>query len=189
MDRVARAYADDGVSVAELLVTISILLIVLSMVYFALEAINVSADVTERQTQFAQEIANPLHGMDKVLSANKAIENSGGFTSDAYTLSTRTSVLEGQNAFQRYVYSANADGTLTERTYRQELGSMTVTLLRDRTWSTSNANRERGPMFEYLDAAGQPTSPTAARSVLVTVWSKNGERYVSGKRQIFFRNR
>jgi hypothetical protein len=189
MDRVARIRPDAGHTVAELLVSISILLVVLSMVYFAMEAIEVSAKVTERQSMFAQEIANPMHGMDKVLSANKAIENASGFVSDAYTLTTRTSVIRSENAFQRYVYSANEDGTLTESVYRQDLGSNTSTLLRTRTWSENNANRERGPMFQYLDADGQPTSATSALSVVVTVWVQNDGQYLSGQRQIFFRNR
>lgn len=190
MDRVVDIRSDRGTSVAELLVTISILLVVLSMVYFSVEGINASAEVTERQAMFAQEIANPMHGMDKILSANKAIENTGGFVSDDYTLTTRTSVIHGENAFRRYVYSANEDGTLTESVYRQELGVLTPTLLRTRTWSTSNANRAKGaPMFVYLDAAGAPTTPSAALSVLVTVWLENDGNYFSGQRQIFFRNR
>ncbi|HSK46993.1 MAG TPA: hypothetical protein VLA05_03195 [Coriobacteriia bacterium] len=184
-----RTHNDSGVSVAELLVTISILMVVLSMVYYATEAIQISAEVSDRQSQYAQEIANPMHGMDKVLSANKAIENSGGFTSDAYRLTTRTTVIEGSNAFQRYVYSANADGTLTEDVYRQALGSATSTLLRSRVWTTNNANQEKGPLFTYLAADGTQTTPNAAQSVLVKIWIRNGDEYFNGERQIYFRNR
>jgi prepilin-type N-terminal cleavage/methylation domain-containing protein len=182
--------SEQGFTVAELMVSVTILLIVLSMTYFALEAVSVSADVSQRQSQFAQEIANPMHGMDKVLSANKAIESAGAFVSDDYTLTTRTTVIEGENAFQRYVYSANEDGTLTERVYRQELGSATSTLLRTRTWTENNTNRELGePMFTYLGADGAETSPASALSVLVKVCVKSDDKNFSGSRQIFFRNR
>lgn len=184
-----RIHDDSGVTVAELLVTISILVVVLGMVYYAVEAVQASGVVTERQAQYAQEIANPMHGMDKVLSANKAIENSNGFTSDAYTLTTRTTVIEGSNAFQRYVYTANSDGTLTEDVYKQNLGSSTSTLLRHRVWTEHNANREKGPLFTYLAADGTQTSPNAAQSVLVKIWIKNDGEYFNGSRQIFFRNR
>lgn len=189
MDKMMNTRHDSGFSVAELLVSISILMIVLGMVYYAVQAIQVSAQVSERQAQYANEIANPMHGMDKVLSANKAIENANGFVSDPYTLTTRTTVVQGANSFQRYVYTANEDGTLTENVYRQALGSNTSTLLRSRTWTEHNANREMGPMFTYLGPSGETTSPATATSVVVKIWSKNGDEYFSGSRQIFFRNR
>ena len=184
------AKSEQGFTIAELMVSVTILLIVLSMTYYAFEAVHASAAVSERQSQFAQEIANPMHGMDKVLSANKAIESAGGFVSDDYTLTTRTTVIEDENAFKRHVYTANEDGTLTESIYRQNLGSNTVTLLRSKTWTENNANRELGePMFTYLDADGAETTPSSAMSVLVKVWVKNDDKYFSGSRQIYFRNR
>ncbi len=88
------------------------------------------------------------------------------------------------------MYAANTDGTLSESVYRQVLGSNTVTLLRRRVWSESNANRLKSdPMFTYYGADGAVTSPTDAKSVLIKIWIKTGESEFSGQRRIFFRNR
>jgi prepilin-type N-terminal cleavage/methylation domain-containing protein len=181
--------SDKGFTVAELLVSMSLLLIVLSMVYYSTQAIEISGRVSDRQALFSRDISTPLHTMDKVLSQNKAIENSGGTISDGYTLTTRTPVKPGTNVYHRYVYSAGTDGRLTERVYRMNTGSTTATLLRTKVWSDANANRARGAMFTYLGGSGETTAPANARSVIVQVWATTDGRYFSGRRQIFFRNR
>jgi hypothetical protein len=181
--------SDTGFTVAELLVSVSLLMIVLTMVYFTVEAVEVSGRVTDRQSQFALNVTTPLHAMDKVLSQNKAIENGSGFTSDSYTLTLRSPVQPGTTTYTRHVYSAGTDGQLIERVYRGTLGSTSTTLIRTKVWSKTNANRSKGAMFTYLGPDGSTSAPTDARSVIVNVWAGKDGQFYSGRRQVYFRNR
>lgn len=171
------------------MVTVSLLFVVLGLVYYSMDGIQRSSVVTERQSQFAREVTTPLHAMDKVLCQNKALLNGGAYLSDGYQITARGPVTPGTNNFRRHVYAAGTDGTLTERVYDEQLGSATSTLVRTKVWSTSNANRVKGPMFVYLGPSGETTIPAGARSVLIKVWTVNDGRYYSGERQVFFRNR
>lgn len=180
---------EQGFTVTELLVSMSLLLVLLSMTYYAVEAVQASGRVTDRQVRLAQEVTTPLHAMDKVLSQNKAIENGSGFVSDAYTLTTRSPVQPGTTSFTRSVYTAGTDGRLIERVYRGSMGSGTTTLLRTKVWSTSNTNRTKGALFTYLGPSGETTTPAAARSVIIQVWAADDGKEYRGRRQVFFRNR
>jgi len=181
--------SDRGFTVAELLVAMSLLMIILSMVFYAMQAVQISGEVTDRQSLLARDITTPLHEMDKVLSQNKALENGGGYLSDGYTLTARGPVTPGTTSYQRYVYTAATDGTLTERVYRGTLGSAGSTLERTRVWSNNNSNRAKGPMFTYIGPSGETTVPAGARSILVQVWARADGRDYSGRRQVYFRNR
>lgn len=182
--------SDKGISLAELLVTVSLMFVILSMAYMATDAIGKSNRVSQRQAQFAREVTTPLHVMDKVLSQNKALLHNGTTNiSDDYTLSTRGPVQPGTSQFRRYVYSAGTDGRLVERIYNETLSGTTSTLAKTNVWSTSNANRTQGPMFTYIGPSGETTVPAGATSVLVRIWTVNEGKYYSGERQIYFRNR
>lgn len=181
---------DDGMSVAELLVAVTVLLIVLGLTYYGVQAIQVSGKVTERQAQFATEISTPLHEMDKILSQNKVIENSGTRLSDGYKITVRQPTAPGTSNFERHVFQATTDGKLVHTVERQNLLSGAVTPLRTRIMSTRNANRTQGELFRYVaGASGTPTTPVGADSVIVTIFTVNEGQYFSGERRIFFRNR
>lgn len=181
--------SDRGISLAELLVTVSLLFVVLTLVYFSVDTLTRANDVTDRQAQFARDIATPLHAMDKVLCQNKALLNSGTNVSNEYQITARGPVTPGTNKFRRYIYAAGTDGRLTEQIYDEQLGSSTSTLVKTNVWSTANANRVKGPMFTYLGPSGETTIPAGARSVLIKVWTLHEGQYYSGERQVFFRNR
>lgn len=184
-----RISSDKGISVAELLVSVSLLFVILSMAYMATDAVNRSNKVSDRQAQFAREVSTPLHVMDKVLSQNKALLNGGAYLSDNYTLTTRGPVTPGTTQYRRYVYSAGTDGRLVEQVYSENIGSAASTLIDTNVWSTTNANRLKGPMFTYLGPSGETTIPAGAKSILVRIWTVNEGKYYSGERQIYFRNR
>lgn len=181
--------SDRGFTLPELLVTISLLFLLLGAVFFALEGIEVSAQVSDRQAAFARDVSTPLHAMDKVLCQNKAILEGSGQVSDGYTLTSRSPVGYGTGSFTRHVYTFDEQGRFIEYVYRHTLTSTTATLIRTKVWSTNNGNRARGPAFTYLGADGNPTTPSAARSVVVEIWAEHEGRYYSGRRQIYFRNR
>lgn len=182
--------SEEGFSIAELLVTVTVLFLVLASVYFIAGAVQASGRVTDRQTTLIRDVTTPLHEMDKVLSQNKAIENSGGFVSDAYTLTARTPVTPGTNVFYRHIFTATSDGKLTENVYRQVIGQTTQTLVRSSVLSTKNSNVSRGgAMFTYLGASGETTPAAQARSVIVNISVDTDGRNQSGQRQVFFRNR
>jgi len=181
--------SEKGFTLAEMLVVVSLLMVILTAVYYVSAAVRVSGEVTSRQALFTHDISSPLHVMDKVLSQNKAIESSGGFVSDAYTLTTRSPAKPGTSSYTRHVYSAGVDGTLTEKIYACTLGSATTSLVKTVEWSENNANRVKGSMFTYLGPDGQTTTPANARSVIVQVWVQHDGKYYTGKRQVYFRNR
>lgn len=189
MDAVTRNGRDAGFTIAELLVSVSLLFIVLGMVFITVEGISTANATTERQSKIAREISTPLDIIDKVLSQNKALENGGAYLSDAYTISARSPVDPRTQRLTHHIFSAGTDGRLTETVYTQAAGSPSTTLLRTTVWSKSNANRTQGPLFTYLGPSGETTAPAVARSVIVKMWVKDGDRYVFGARQIFFRNR
>lgn len=181
--------SDRGFTIAELMISVTVLLFVLSSVYFIVGMVNAAGDVTDRQTLLVREVTTPLHVMDKVLSQNKAIENSGSSVSDAYTLTARSPVDPATHTFTRHIFTAGTDGRLTETVYSQAVGSSTQTLVRNVEWSTHNTNRTSGPLFSYVGSSGESTPAAQARAVIVQIWAEEEGRSVTGKRQVFFRNR
>jgi len=185
---------DSGFTVAELLVAVALLGIIISVSFLAMQVVRSSNDVTERQAQFSRNVSTPLHVMDKVLSQNRAIENGGGRVSDAYTVTTRSPLNPDTSTYTRHIFSAGADGSLTERVWRVSVANGSEQLIKTNVWSTENANRAggvvKGALFRYLDANGATAADvTQARSVLVEVWTENDGRYFRDRRQIYFRNR
>jgi prepilin-type N-terminal cleavage/methylation domain-containing protein len=180
---------DKGFTLPELLVGMTLMVLLIGIIFFAVQTIEVSGKTTQRQAIVAREISTPLHAMDKVLCQNKAILNSGSDVSDAYTLTVRSPVAYGTKDFTRHIYTVTTDGKLMETVYRHTLNATGATLLRTKVWSDSNVNRSKGPAFVYLGSDGLPTTPQTAASVTVELWASNDGQVFSGKRHVYFRNR
>lgn len=183
-----RRASEDGFSVTELLVTLALIGVLLTAVYFTYSAIGLGNKVALRQASFSYDINEPLQVMDKALSQNKTIENGGGLVSDGYTITIRSPQNPVTNVSKRQVYSANADGTLTEHRYEITAGGV-VTDKGTHVLSNANSNRVKGPMFKYLDSSGNTTTTVGARAVLIEIWVTSDGKSYSGTRQVYFRNR
>lgn len=180
---------DYGFSLAELLVAVALLGMILAAVYAGVQVAQSGSRVATREAQFEQEVASPLHTMDKWLSQNKVL-----VSGDNYGLTFKGPTDDITHRYNKYVVAAGTDGRLTEAVYAGNAATGVETLKSRGTWSTSNVNRARAKyLFTYLDANGNTLAPAAApasaRSVIVEVWASHEGRDFSGKRQIFFRNR
>lgn len=188
--------ADDGFSVAEMLVCIVLLVMVLGVVFVSTEALRAGADVTERQAQFSRDVATPMHVLDKVLSDNKALEHDplNGLVCDQYRLTMRSPKVPGSNTIERHVFWVRSDGRFT-----QEIITLSTTGVvqsrRTVVWTKTNSNVAKGrPAFVYRapNAAGtseETTIPPAARSVVIELWTSSDGMDYSATRRVFFRNR
>jgi prepilin-type N-terminal cleavage/methylation domain-containing protein len=181
---------DEGFSVAELLVALSIMGIIMVVMFMATQVVDVGGKVTRKQSAFTRDISSPLHVMDKRLSQNKAIENNATYISNAYQITSRGPLNPTTKKYRRHVYAVDSLGRLVETTYEVAWGAAPVKV-NEYTWTDRNANLRlaKGPVFTYLDASGVTTVPAGARSVLIELWSEVDGDYMVGRRQVFFRNR
>lgn len=188
--------SEKGFTLTELVIVLSVMGFLISAVYMFVQAIDVGQDVTNRQVQFSNDIATPLHRIDKFLSQNTKVENNGVQISNGYTLTAKGPMDPDSYVYERRTFNVSTDKKLTESVWKINGRTGAVISQRVNVLSTSNANRERGQMFRYMDASGETTtSPIGAASVEVEVWSENQSlqlnnmKYFHSKRLIYFRNR
>lgn len=180
---------DGGFTSTELLVVLALMGVVFSVGFSAVQLVSASSRVGETQSVMAREVATPLHIMDKVISQNKQIYNTSPWVSDGYNLIVRNPKAPTMTAYTVYSFSVTSDGRLIQRNYNQATLTSQPTFTSSRVWSTHNANVAKGvPVFTYM-SNGATTTPTAANTVVVTLWAQSNGKEVSSSRQIFFRNR
>lgn len=189
-----RLRGDSGLSLAELLVSISLLFGVLAMSWGALSAVYAGREASDRQALFAQEIGAPLSHFEEIISQNTAIENP-----TAYSASFLTDV-NNDNVRERHIVAAGADGTLRDQVWLINGAGVNTTLSANFLWSTNNANRTRTTaLFRYYTSATTTSAaqeitvmsdvPGKARFVRVTIIADHQGKTVQDTRQAFLRNR
>ncbi len=185
---------DRGLSLAEFVVAISLLVIVLGISYGALQAVYKGAEVAERQATFARDIGIPLGYLEKVISQHTVIENP-----TAYSASFITD-MNNDNVRERHIVSAGADGRLRDQVWLVNSSGANTSLFANYTWSHTNANQARAvPLFRYLTAETSATAaaeitnmanvPGSARNVIITVVSQHGGQSLRDSRRVLLRNR
>jgi prepilin-type N-terminal cleavage/methylation domain-containing protein len=177
---------DSGFTLAEVMVVLLILGVLMTAMYAGLHVAQGGVNIAMREGQMQQEIGSPLHIMDKWLSQNQLIE-----FGDGYTLVFHSPTDALTHTYLRYVIGVDGAGKLTDTVDLIDISTGTVTRQSSGVWSRTNQNRALSkPMFTYYDESGMTTTTvTAARAVSVEIWSKTDGRLISGKRQIYFRNR
>lgn len=185
---------DEGFTLTELVIVVALLAIILGITYTGLNVVTKAAEVSQRQSTFADEVGAPLLGMEEVLQQAFAFE-----TADAYTLTVRTDA-DNDNLVERHTITASTAGVLTHEAWRTNSLMQNTTLWIDTTWSRNNVNAKAGvaePLFYYYDDA-RPTPNRITNTAgnldkikmidVVDIVEVNGKRY-RGTRTIVLRNR
>lgn len=187
---------DTGMSLAELLVVVTLMSVILAAAYMGLAFATSAQGVAERQSQFARDVTAPLDVLDAAFS--QSTMPTSGATLDAYSVSLRMPDLYTPGFTVDRDFTAGTDGKLVERDYRV-VGINTRTLTRTIVWSTTNANRTvtnpvhaAKPIFSYYVgsvAATSMLSSPAPDNVKIEVASMRDGKLFSDTRRVFFRNR
>lgn len=191
---------DEGFSLTELLVVISLIGIILAAVYSSLQLTTRAAELQERNSWQANAITRPLHTFDVVLSQNTLIES--GAT--GYRLSCFTDQ-DNDGVKERHVIEATTDGRLVETVHKVNSSGTNISLIRNTVWQANttapaarNANRSKSvPLFRYYHRdpnTGVVTEVTPANAHLANEVVVHVEAVYNGveyrdSRQVMFRNR
>lgn len=187
---------DEGFSLAELLVSLALLGVVLSVAYAMADVVRAGQRVADRDAQMARAITYPMTRMSEILLQNTRIEVSPAPT--GYTLSVRTDQNLDNQQEQHNFYLVTAGGD----TYIEQ-SSFLLTAAGDRILparyihqlGTRITNMTDGtPLFRYYDASGvEITSmdrvPNDTRSVRITISATVDGRRVTESVMVTFRNR
>ena len=152
---------DTGMSLAELLVVVTLMSVILAAAYMGLSFATSAQGVAERQSQFARDVTAPLDVLDAAFFQSTV--PTPGATLDAYSVSLRMPDLYAPGSTVDRDFTAGTDGKLVEKDYR--VVGTTRTLTRTIVWSTTNANRTvtapvhaAKPMFSYYVGSVAATS-------------------------------
>lgn len=187
---------DRGFTLTELLVVMSLLGMVLTVAYAALQLTFQSGDIQRRNAFVSTSVTQPLQLMDVVISQNLSIDAGSG----DYLLSLLTDQ-NADNNKERHVYQATNDGRLVETVYNVGANDANTSVNRSTVWQkviaasgSRNTNiLKNKPLFTYYktDDAGvlTPSTPADATQVVVRVEARYDNQDYYDQRKVFFRNR
>ena len=182
-------HSDRGFTLTELVVVLALMGFVLSVAYATFTLVRNGSDMSNRESVFGQEVGAPLDIAERLLTQQFAFDSAapgvGPYRCAFYT------DRDNDGRRERYVIEATADGRLVT-SFTEEIDAPTP---RTGVWSDRNFNvSDATPLFRYLDQAGVEITAMSdvyayARSVDVTIVTREGGRTLSDTRRAFFRNR
>ncbi len=187
---------DEGFSLAELLVVMSIMGMVMAAVYGGLTLTNRATEIQRRNAFVATSIAVPMQVMDVILSQNTVIDAGSG----DYMISCLTDQ-DNNDERERHVFRASADGTFSETVYAVASDGTNTSVVRNTVWQDASAEppsmnvnvANAKPVFAYFhrDASGtlQVATPDDATEVTLFLEATYGDETYSDSRRVLFRNR
>ncbi len=181
---------EDGFSLSELIVVLALIGVVLAATYGALDVVNKSSDVSDRQALFAREISTPLNAMEEVLSQAIDVRSIGDYSV------TVTTDADHDDRVEIHTITATADGRVTHQAWNTNaLRQQVFPAYFDVLWSEHNTNQaDNEPAFVFFDSSNTAMDPATddeddARTVQVTFSVEYDGRAYSDSRMIFMRNR
>jgi len=186
---VRRTHADDGFTLTELIVVLTLMGFVLSVAWATFSLVRNGSDQSDRESILGNEVAAPLDFAERLLTQQFAIDSTspgvGPYRCAFYT------DRDNDGHRERYVIEATADGRLIISS-SEEIDSPSVYT---GVWSDRNFNRsDSTPLFVYLDQDGTEITDMSevyayATSVDMTIVTQQGGRRLADTRRAFFRNR
>jgi prepilin-type N-terminal cleavage/methylation domain-containing protein len=180
-----RAHSEEGFTLTELLVVITLMGFVLGAAYSLMDIARRGSDLSNREAWTSREIGTPLLEMDRILSQQVPPLQQVG----PYSIQVRTD-RDRNFHYEYYTFTANANGTLSQVVVGGNAAGTSAWSFDNRNLSTST------PLFTYYDidgnditSAGQDTIKQYAASIRVTVVAEHDGRQFTDSRQVFFRNR
>lgn len=179
-----RIRSDAGFTLAELLVVLVLMGVILAAVFMSVLALQRSAEVTERQAQFSNDVSVPMQSMEKVFSENKRII-SGDRLSASVTIPSSASTsttgytfsVVGSKLYQS-AFFVNPSTHVTSTVWTTVLSS-----------SVANQSNTNDWLFQYVDRAGNATNTAGASAVDIQIISNWRGHTLRSTRRVYFRNR
>lgn len=178
-----------GFSLTELMVVLGVMGFLLGSAYAAAFIMQRSAEVTEANARFTQEIGTGLELAEIYLQQNSALEE---WEDNRIAMFTDRD-LDG--FAERAIIEAHDDGRLTLEVWRCDMARNNIEKLIDFTMSEDCVNvREGIPLITYLDGDGNEVAtleerPSETRSVIVRIAIEHDDRVMTDDREVNFRNR
>ena len=184
---------DRGISLAELMITISLTLIVLAAAWAFAGALRKGQDVSDREAALANALGNPVARMQEIVLQNNAIDKNPAPT--PWLVAVRTDQ-DLNDVLEQHTFAATSAGTITELGYNLDSGgNRTGAPFVTGDIGTDNTNVGDGaPLFTYLDAAGAKITnmdevPTKAKAIRISIRATVAERTLTDTSTVQFRNR
>jgi len=189
---------DRGISLAELMITISLTLIVLAAAYAFASALRKGQDVSDREAALANAMGNPVARMQEIVIQNNAIDKNPAPTPWMVALRTDQDL---NDVLEQHTFTATNAGTITELGYNLDSGGnrtgapfVTATIGTDNTNVGDNHPTDSAPLFTYLNAAGAEITdmdqvPTDTKAIRISVRATVADRTLTDTSTVQFRNR
>ena len=192
------ARGDEGYSLSEMMVVVSLIGIVISAAYMFLNAVNVSQASSSREAALSRAVTRPLLTMEKLFVQNSAIDPLSSPSPYHVTILTDTN---GDDVLEQHTFDAvrdphTGDGYVDLTTYLTDASGARVGAARQSGHiAADNANiRDSVKLFRYYDEDGVEITDMGAvspraRSIVLQMRVTVDGRSETHVEAVAFRNR
>jgi len=192
-----QARKDRGYSLVELMSVLGVLGVILTAVFLSVQALQMSANVAQRDAWVASSTADSLAYLEKTISQATSITVGGSNGTQIQFMTDQN--LDGVS--EQHNIAVVSSGRLTDSVYPMPGGVPTAPPVVHVIIEGSSgpdlpynlpycANDASRPLFEYLSSNESSTvDPSQAKSVRLTVYIKYMDGTFSDGTQVFLRNR
>ena len=187
---------DDGFSLTELIVSLTLLGFVLALGYSISQVVSIGQRNADRESQLSREITYPLTRISEILIQNARIEVSPAPTGMTLSVRTDQDLNDEQEQHNFQLVTAGGDTYIEQQVFLLNTSGVRVLPARRvARWGTRVTNVDANvPLFRYFDASGALITdmtrvPNDARSVEITIRSTVDGRVVQDSVRAAFRNR
>jgi len=194
--RCSQVRKDDGFSLTELIVSLTLLGFVLALGYSISQVVSIGQRNADRESLVAREITYPLTRISEILIQNHRVEASPAPTGMVLSVRTDQDLDNVQEQHNFQLVTAGGDTYIEQRVFLLNASGARVLPVRHvARWGTRVTNVDAGvSLFRYFDASGAPITDMSrvsdtARSVEITIRSTVDGRVVQDSVRAAFRNR
>jgi prepilin-type N-terminal cleavage/methylation domain-containing protein len=183
----AQTRHDEGFTLTELMVVLSLLTVILGVAYLGFDVVRSGSNLSDRIAYTSREVGFPLDFMERVLIQNYGFDNTTTPTNYKVTVLTDR---DNNDRSEKYIFEATSAGTLRVLSLEEPQTSFKTYVL-----STKNTNiAQSKPLFRYYDAnlneiTNMNNVSSLARSMTMTIVTTYDGQSFSDTRRVYFRNR